>query len=681
MTTAATNTTTDISSSSHQGSLPQGSSHPSLSKADLEEAFRAGRKLDVLVAFKDGINYIPPHHLVATSGRNWVFQPHPDLYKTLATNVLEHYDAYNSNMIDKTYVPIYFYLGGAGTGKSRHASEFVFSVQEAIKFHTNLAQRLKKSFVFHVSFENGTPLLEDEMSNLWNAVGVRMLQQLLREPIDQVRSQYVAEPGAIFRLVAEKANVDLYKDFTGILVVDGVHKALARDDDGRNKNGPFYRLLTQIGSLSLMSRGSFETEEGKLRIAPFIMTCVTATFFGPIEHLLADSHRKRVFLPLNRLQAPTWKNDNSPVLRDSPFIRLLVKDVGGHARAMELIADELAQYQIELEPNISDFATAIYGKLMDRYSEAVSLLRHYAFPIVQCILSRQQISLQDLIPGSKHRWEHVTASGLIWFEAVGPGYDTDGYLVAPYIWLWMLARLPPSQNALRLCEFLTRWKFNDYAELVHLETGEGLPGDTTWQSFEVFCCSFRILRSLGFEDGQEVPLDVLHSGCKLRDDRKTMVVNRHLDLAKAACQYETKSTDKEWSAEEVETKNKGTLNADAQLSHVILNGTSAPFGDFFFSIKIPTQRALNGRGSLGETVREVGQCKLVRAKLSGGTYEAEREKSAGPDDIFVLYTQTRTPKDCALPDRSGLVDASCWDSYFGPFSGRAYLALRSSSQD
>ena len=43
---------------------------------------------------------------------------------------------------------------------------------------------------------------------------------------------------------------------------------------------------------------------------------------------------------------------------------------------------------------------------------------------------------------------------------------------------------------------------------------------------------------------------------------------------------------------------------------------------------------------------------------------------------------TRKPEilnDCALPDRSGLVDESCWDSYFGPFSGRAYMALEYSS--
>jgi len=36
-----------------------------------------------------------------------------------------------------------------------------------------------------------------------------------------------------------------------------------------------------------------------------------------------------------------------------------------------------------------------------------------------------------------------------------------------------------------MCQFLKNWQFNDYAKLLHLETGQGLPGNTTWQSFEV----------------------------------------------------------------------------------------------------------------------------------------------------------------------------------------------------
>jgi hypothetical protein len=58
-------------------------------------------------------------------------------------------------------------------------------------------------------------------------------------------------------------------------------------------------------------------------------------------------------------------------------------------------------------------------------------------------------------------------------------------------------------------------------------------------------------------------------------------------------------------------------------------------------------------------------------------YDAEREKSAGPDDIFMLYTKTKISDDFTLPDRSGLVDASRRDPHFGPFAGRAYITSRS----
>jgi len=648
--------------------------------------------VDAEEAFKTGIEYKPPRPLVKTRGVDWTFQPHPELYETLATNVLEHYDHYKKDEIDKTYIPAYFYLGGAGTGKSRHGLEFASSVQEAITLRTQhplyheLAQRLKKAFVFHVSFENGTPLTVEEMSNPWNAIGTRMLQQLLSMPIDHIRKRYVADPAAIFRLVAAAENVDLYDDFTGILVVDGIQRALREHSDGNEKTSVFYGLLNQISGLSLLSRGPSETKEGTLREAPFIMTCVTATCFGPVQGFLADTHRKRVYLPLNRLQPPTYKNDKSPVFNDSPATRLLVNDVGGHARAIELIADELAMCEKGDEPNITELANDVYTGLKDRYREALDLLREHTLPIAQCILSRRQIRLQDVIPGSNVKWEDVVSSGLIWFERTETDYDygTQGYLVAPYIWLWVLARLPASESTERLRRFLRTWKFNDYEELLHLETDQGLPGNTFWQSFEVFCCLFRILRSLGFEDGQEVPLKLLYSGCKLRDDQETMVVNRHLDFARAAYRYGTDSiaekaatTHGARSAEEVDTRHSGTLNADDQLSHIILNAASAPAGDFFNSIETSAQRSPKRKGSQGNIVREVGQCKLIqKGKLTQDMYDAEREKSAGPDDIFMLYTKTKISDDFALPDRSGLVDASCWDSYFGPFAGRAYMVSR-----
>lgn len=377
------------------------------SKTRVEDVFRAG------------IKYQVPRPLLRTSGTEWAFQPHPNLYETLATNVFQHYAHYKRDEIDKTYIPSYFYVGGARTGKSRSASEFASSLREAIEIEPHaqhplyheLSQRLKAPFIFHVSFENGTSLGREEFNDLWNAIGIRMLHQLLDEPFEVISNRYSADPRAIFRLVAAAENVDLFNNFTGILIIDGVQSAFIGPNDGMDKQIAFYGLLSQISGLSLMSRrGSLAKEE---REAPFIMTCVTATHFGPIQQFLADSHRNRVYLPLNRLDPPTWKKDNLLVFDKSPVTRLLIEDLGGHARAIELLADELAHYQNKPQPNITDLANKVYVQLQNRYHEALSALEEHILPIVQCILSRQQINPRDLIPGSNRRWEEVTAHGLI----------------------------------------------------------------------------------------------------------------------------------------------------------------------------------------------------------------------------------------------------------------------------
>jgi hypothetical protein len=95
-----------------------------------------------------------------------------------------------------------------------------------------------------------------------------------------------------------------------------MQKVLGGYDDGRDKTSVFYRLLSQIGSRH------------------------TGIFGG----LPSQTH-----LSLNRLHPPVWKNVNFPVLNNSPITRLIVNDVGGHARAIELVADELDKYQNQLE--------------------------------------------------------------------------------------------------------------------------------------------------------------------------------------------------------------------------------------------------------------------------------------------------------------------------------------------
>jgi hypothetical protein len=126
------------------------------------------------------------------------------------------------------------------------------------------------------------------------------------------------------------------------------------------------------------------------------------------------------------------------------------------------------------------------------------------------------------------------------------------------------------------------------------------------------------------------------------------------------------------SAKDVVTKSSGTLNADDPVSYVILNGPSVLAGDFFLSIETPVRWSPKRNCVQAKIVREVGQRKFIRKRLTQAMYDEEREKSAGRDDIFLLYTTTKISDGLKLPDRSGVVDESCWNSYFGPFAGRAY---------
>ena len=114
--------------------------------------------------------------------------------------------------------------------------------------------------MFHISFENGTSLLPGEPDSLWNAVGVRMLNQLLQGSFADVQTNYVADPRIVFELVAAAENVDLNNDFTRILVVDRIQQALKTDDDSKNKNSDFYKLMGSIANLSLMLRHPSETK-------------------------------------------------------------------------------------------------------------------------------------------------------------------------------------------------------------------------------------------------------------------------------------------------------------------------------------------------------------------------------------------------------------------------------------
>jgi hypothetical protein len=67
---------------------------------------------------------VKPLPLLRTPGADWEYQPDPSLNQQLRIEIKEHYKQFILRNFDKTHIPIYLFLSGAGTGKSRNASEF-----------------------------------------------------------------------------------------------------------------------------------------------------------------------------------------------------------------------------------------------------------------------------------------------------------------------------------------------------------------------------------------------------------------------------------------------------------------------------------------------------------------------------------------------------------------------------
>lgn len=71
---------------------------------------------------------------------------------------------------------------------------------------------------------------------------------------------------------------DFYKEFTAIVIVDGLQNFLTKENDGQDKNSKFYTRLTMIAGLPLIRRK-----------CAFIIPCCTSTITVPIRSFIAFS--------------------------------------------------------------------------------------------------------------------------------------------------------------------------------------------------------------------------------------------------------------------------------------------------------------------------------------------------------------------------------------------------------
>ncbi|GJJ78218.1 hypothetical protein EMPS_10577 [Entomortierella parvispora] len=536
---------------------------------------------------------------------NWTYQPDPKLYGTLRESIKDHYSDFFKGLRDKSTIPLYLFLCGAGTGKSRNAQEFH---QSAILCLTEeedqeLRSKIEHAWVFHVSLENGVSPLEKEVYPI-EAIGTRMLLQLLPDKrLRDVMEDYKeVHPMHVLDLVARGNGRDL-RSATVILVVDGLQSFMRHPKDGHNKDSAFYRALTNIGDLA------FEDV--------FLMACCTATVTTPVDKALAFTHRKRVILPVASLEPPfIYRNGlASPVFdEDDHITKVLVSDCGGHGRALESLQQVMEAAGTDF--NVDSLMNNLLHKLKDLYSEALSISSSTVQAIARAILTRAYLDPNQPLLGSGELPGELAIPGLIRYEQPN-GLGSGGYLTAPYIWVWLFSY----QSTKDVDPLLVNWRFCDYSDLKSKMDPRSPPGAQFWQHFEHFLATFRCLKSRVLGDGEPTAISAIHIGARLRGD--IHFKNHRLKVAISSKQVDTKSTGYGRMTSSILCEHQ-MLNI-RQYEHCVINAPSAPYGDSFLGLDVRGFRT------------EVHQCKLI---ADGGRidYQAEREKAASDKDFFIMFT-------------------------------------------
>ncbi|KAG0342727.1 hypothetical protein BG000_002072 [Podila horticola] len=585
-----------------------------------------------------GLPYRRPEPLLRTTGLNWTYQPDPKLYDTLRPEIKDHYRDFFQGQRDKSTIPLYLFLCGAGTGKSRNAQEFHQSAISCLNEEDReLRNRIEHAWVFHVSLENGASPLKKEVDPI-EAIGNRMLLQLLPDKRlrDVMQDYEELHPMHVLDLVARGTGQDL-REATVILVVDGLQSFMTDPKDGHNKDSAFYRALTNIGDLA------FEDV--------FLMACCTATVTSSVDKALTFTHRKRVVLPVASLKSPCSNQDGSsvPVFDESDhIIKVLVGDCGGHGRALESLQQVIAATSKDY--NVESLMNGLHHRLNDLYSEALSIPSSTIQAMARAILTRVHLDPDKPLPGTDRSPGELAIPGLIRYEQPN-GLGTGGYLTAPYIW--------PREDADPL---LTNWRFCDYPDLKSKMDPRSPPGAQFWQHFEHFVATFRCLKSRVLEDRKPTTISAIHTGARLHGDIKFK--NHHLKLDVSSRHVDTKSTS-HWRLSTIQCEHE-TVNV-RKGEYCIINAPSAPYGDSFTGLDART------------ICTEVHQCKLI-ADGEGIDYLAERKKAASDRDFFMLFT-SKARLDVELPPLSGIVDGSNWTHYFGPFAGRAFVFATTGALD
>jgi hypothetical protein len=580
------------------------------------------------------VQWQEPQRLVQTTGAAWEYQPSEASIAQLAAGLPEHFSRWKDSRKDKNH-PLFLALSGPGTGKSRLLDELPSLARHAVCDNVELSLAISEgsAHVFSVSFENGTRPTGAEGHDASLLIGTRMMWQLARQPGQSWGDFWPKKQYRIGDALAELSRLTgtPREQQAVFLLVDGLQQ-----------------LQHEPGSKDSVFAGALAEVSNVVNAGPeFVIGAIAATVHCPIDEYLHHSRQKRVYLQ------PPALDGNLVLSADNSLQRTLIDDMGGHGRALEMLAEVFAE-ETDLQYSLATVAGKLRSKLADVYGGWIGQATDKFKPLLGAVLAHRRFESRDALVTADWTVEDVIGFGLVRWRESG-----DKSLEVPHILLWLLASHCGDPLVGQLGDI-------HYASEEERLQGEVSVGLQTWQHWEEFVARFISLKSRVFAVDAGVRLDKFHFGAKLSPSAAATVIRAvPQDVITATKQYPSKSS----SDVDLVEHEHGQSSVSAG-GVIVINGHSAEAGDVFrpVDVELGSDQYLR--------VNEVSACRRRKSSLSQSQFGIEREKAASDQDIFLMFVTGDSSVDMAASEhKDGLVDKSCLHAYFGPFAGRALAIL------
>jgi Crinkler effector protein N-terminal domain len=568
--------------------------------------FPSKEELHVLVQLPIKARFVwrEPTALVrdSSNGAKWDFQ-HSLHLENLMSEIRCHYHAWRRGNIDKQSHPLFMYVDGPGTGKSRFLDEFptLIKQQMACEDDVEMKQLVQCAYTFKLTFGHETCDNHRSFAYPTALIGTRMLYQLQSSMSWKTfceNEMYHMNPEEVFTHLSYITRKPLNK-MCVILCVDNLDKLEA---GGRGSS--FHSVFTTLCLLLNASKC-------------FVIVIGSASMYQPVNDSVVFTCQKTFFLPTTSLACPTVNGRSllEPLRGDNEsLVQLLVDDMGGHARALEVLFSVMVQHQgkaFEYMPMMHHVLAAIRHAFPKVIKHMMDMKQAF-----YAVITRQIVDEYSSFGSLK--LDQVISCGLIRCKQV--------YLECPFV-LYLLLK-----------SRLVDEPVQDFKDL------------KPWQAWEQFNSRFRALKSNFFSQQSSVLWTEIHIGARFGEGCDRRVIERPLICVPTTKQMSTKS----------KGFRKGTCSCGKDDGQCVVYQPIK--GCLCGDASVCLEDSTNG------FFHEIHHCS---DDVSLDVVKRAKRRAAGCDDLFVFYCTSRVTGDVSTLSNVAVVDATCWNKYYGPFADRA----------